>query len=182
MPQFSLYRHVVKKATELGLEMRSLGEAKLDGTEGELAPESFTARVESMRVWCRVAEKLVLDRRLSDAKVHAGFERMNRLEPVLPRYRRMASLVSELVVYGEPDWEPDVPGIRTVALGNEPLALEWFLVVSARGWKAAIVAEDLDGFGGGTRMAERRFRGFATHHPALVAAALEGLETRLARR
>lgn len=181
MDDFSLYDATVRAARTYSLKLRSLGETELGGTEGQLDPVTFETRVASMRLWCRLTEKLVVDKPLRDAVVHAGFERLSRIEHVQKRYRHIAATARELVVYGEDDAAWDVPGMRVVALDEGPLRNEWFLLVSSKAFRALIVAEDLDGFGGGEKLGERRFRGFATHHPALIEHAETLLDARYAR-
>lgn len=178
MDDFSLYESVVSLARTTSTPLRALGETELTGAEGTLDEVTFETRVSSMRLRCRLAEKLVVDKRLRDAEVHAGFERLSRVNPVIRRYRRIGTIATSLAVYGEADVALDVPGMRSVALAPGPLRNEWFLVVSSKAFKALIVSEDLDGFGGGTSLGARRFRGFATHRPELVEKARLMLEER----
>lgn len=178
MDDFSLYDTVLRTARGASLTVRSLGDVTLRGGEGALDPVTFDTRVESMRLWCRLTERLVTDKPVREAVVHAGFERLSRIAPVARRYRRIAATARELVVYGEADALWDVPGMRAVHLDVGPLRNEWFLLVSSPAFKALLVAEDLDGFGGGRAIADRCFRGFATHHPKLVEDARRVLEAR----
>lgn len=176
MSDFSLVRHLLLEAATLGAPVRAMGSTEVVTSEGELTTAEFETRVEAMRVWCRSVEKTLVDRRLPEMRIHAGFERLSRLRPVLPRYRALAARASSLHVYGLPDFDPETTGMSVVPLVEGPLVQEWFVVVKAKGFGAVIAAEDLDGFGGGDRLAERRFRGLVTHHPALVASAVSAMD------
>ena len=48
--------------------------------------------------------------------------------------------------------------------------------MKANGFGAVVAAEDLDGFGGGTKLGDRRFRGIVTHNPHLVDSAMSALD------
>lgn len=181
MDDFSLYAAIVRAARTSSLELRALGQTKLSGEEGALDPVTFETRIDSMRLWCRLTEKLVVEKPLRDAVVHAGFERLSRVEPVSARYRRIATVAKSLTVYGERDSDWSAPNAAVVELDVGPLRNEWFVLVSSTAFRALIVAEDLDGFGGGVELGARRFRGFATHHPALVERARVLLEERYAK-
>ncbi len=185
MKDFSLVREVLREAQQQKIGVRSLGPTEVIHTEGELSATEFETRVEAMRVWCRSVEKLLVAKGFPDLRVHAGFERMSRIVPVLPRYRALARKAQSLVTYGLPDYDPAVPGLQVVPLASGPLVNEWFLVAKATGFGAVIVADDLDGFGGGIRLGDRRFRGLVSHHPALVSTAMDALDrfsaTRVAR-
>lgn len=176
MSDFSLVRHLLQTSLEFGADVRSMGPTDIVSSEGGLSVAEFDTRLDAMRVWCRSVEKLLLAKNLPDMRIHAGFERLSRLRPVLPRYRALAARATNLTVYGLDDFEPQTMGMQVVHLDRGPLVNEWFVAVKARGFAAVIAADDLDGFGGGVKLSERRFRGLVTHNPRVVASAMQALD------
>lgn len=178
--RYSVYGHVLRAAEAHGVRLRSASGTPPTGDEGALDASTFQASVNAMAVWCRVAERLVvangLEGGFSDAVVHAGFERMSRVRPVLPRYRSIARIASSLDVYGEPDVELNVHGMREVVFSGGPLANEWFLLIESKRFKTILAGNDLDGIGGGKPLASRHFQAVACHHPGVVADVRAALE------
>lgn len=182
MKQFSLVRQVSEACQRAGVEARWAGDVAMVGSEGGLSASNFQTGVAAMHVWCRSVERLLVDLAPRELRIHAGFERLSRIKRIEDRYRALASRADALYLYGQPDYTPRIAGAKEVALGEEPLALEWFLVVKARGFGAVVAAEDLDGFGNGRSLSQRRFRGLVTHHPAVVTATIQALDEHLAAR
>lgn len=186
----SVHRSVLRAAQKHGVALRAASPIAPTGEEHGAEPAStFQASVATMAVWCRVAERLVVRNALegsTDAVVHAGFERLSRVRPVLERYRSLARSARSLDVYGEPDAQLGVAGLREVSFMGGPLASEWFLLVEGRRFKTILAGRDLDGFSSGRPLSERRFEAVACHHPAVVAEVREALEAErdrlLARR
>lgn len=112
-------------------------------------------------------EEAVLAGRLP-ARIFAGFQQWSFALPVAGRYARLAAVARGVWVFGRPDVEPPaIPGLTWVALGERhALAREWFLVVDAEAYYAALAAEDLDGVE--APAARRRFRAVWSCDDALV--------------
>lgn len=184
----SVFHHLEKACQKHGVASWSAASDPPTGDEAASSGVKFVAQVRTMSVWCRVVERLVVSNAREgsrgDAIVHAGFERLSRLTPVLARYRAIGKAARSVDVYGEPDAEVSGEGLRSIVFSGGPLANEWFLVVESARFKTVLAAEDLDGFGSGKPLAERRFRATASYHPAVVAdvrAALELERDRLLR-
>lgn len=173
MSDFSLNDWVRQEAKRRGLSLWTLGEARDQLPPG--SDQTFTAGVRSMLHWCRVNEGIALERYGSDARVYAGFERLSRLRPVLPRYRALGERVQRLVLFGQDDYVPPICA-TTVDVADGPMAREWFLLVSAPNYKALLVARDRHGFGPNGPLKNRRFEGITTHDEPLINAAAEQLE------
>jgi hypothetical protein len=176
LEHFSLVKAVIRAARDHGGTLRSLGTTEIISTEGELDHLEFDTRVNALRVWCRSVERLLVERRFPELRIHAGFERMSRIVPVQKRYHALGAIADAVTVYGIPDYDPEASSLRTIPLAKGPLLNEWFFVARARGFSAVIVAEDLDGFGGAVPLMNRRFRGLVTHQPAVVAEAMKQLD------
>jgi len=82
------------------------------------------------------------------ARVFAGFQKWSLALPVVRRYARLARTARGVWVFGLPDVEPPAtPGLTWVSLTERhALAREWFVVVDAERYFAALAAEDLTGF------------------------------------
>jgi DICT domain-containing protein len=95
------------------------------------------------------------------AQVFAGFQQLRYVQPVLPRYTRVAQ-TAETYVFGQPgDIEIDVPNLQVVELDTQDdLVREWFLVVMHPGYQRALVAREMTA--PGTPHARRLFRGIIT--------------------
>lgn len=176
----SVYRHVLRSAEAHRVQVRSASGSPPTGREDALDAATFEASVGTLALWCRVAERLVVENGLqagfSDAVVHAGFERLSRVKPVLARYRSIARVARAVHVYGEPDVALDVAGLREVHFSGGPLLNEWFLLVESKKFKTVLVGHDLDGIGGGRPLASRVFSAVACHHPGVVAEVREALD------
>lgn len=187
--RLSVYRTLVDAGSRHGVAHWTQSTEPPRGEPGEQIASSFEAEVATMSVWCRVVERLVIANALTaearDAIVHAGFERLSRIAPVLDRYRSIGASARSLHVYGEPDAAPSAEGMSTVAFRGGPLASEWFLIVDSARFRTVLAAKDLDGFESGRPMRARRFSALACHHPKVVAdvrPALENERARLLRR
>ena len=173
LQELSLYRLVAAEAERRNVPMRDLGRQ-----DAELKPAhagTFDASVRAMQYWCRLNERLVLERHAHHASVYAGFERLSRVKPVLRRYKRLAREVRRITVFGEADVELPFSA-RIVDVTGAALAREWFLVVDAPSYKALLVARDQHGFGPTGPLAGRRFLGVSTHDADLVLTACTALE------
>jgi len=179
LSSFSLYETMTETAKTLGVRCDRL-EGGLPAGGGDDADASFAGTELAMRAWCRRNEKLVADGRISGPEIFAGFERLSRMKGVLPRYRRMALRASALWVFGEDDFDPAISQVHAVPVADGPLTREWFLLVHARDYKAALCARDLDGLGNDRPTSERRFEGLKSNNPSLIGALYEQLRSLVA--
>ena len=177
---FSLYRAATATAHLMGVELRTL-DAVPPAERSDGTPCHFEGRVQSMHDWCRRNENLVIRRGMREARIFAGFQRLSRALPIQKRYQRLAGVAREVSVFGIPDEPLTLTGARLVPLERGGLAREWFLLIDGPGYKALLVARDLDGFHGEVPLVDRRFDGFATHHPDIVRAMVSELTGRIAR-
>jgi signal transduction histidine kinase len=91
-------------------------------------------------------ENMVLAEALP-ARIFAGFQKWSFFLPVLHRYASLARIARGVWVFGLPDIDtPTTAGVTWVSLTERhALAHEWFLVVDADGYFAALAAEELSG-------------------------------------
>lgn len=170
----SLYEHVLQTAEQNAISLEQLGAVDLKGDEGMNGAASFRARTRGLARFCRISEQILVDRKLRDARVLAGFQCLSRVRPVRVRYEQMAHTAAQVVVFGLPDDRP--PGLTTVPLAaDDALTREWFLVVRSSAYQCLLVARDLDGFSY-ARLHDRRFDGIATYKSVLIEAAARWLE------
>jgi DICT domain-containing protein len=170
----SLYEHVRRAAEHNAIPLEQLGAVDLKGDEGMNGAASFRAHTRGLARFCRISEQILVDRKLRDARVLAGFQCLSRVRPVRARYEQMARTATELVVFGLPDERPQ--GLTLVPLASDDaLTREWFLVVRSTAYQCLLVARDLDGFSF-ARLHERRFEGIATYKSVLIEAAARWLE------
>jgi DICT domain-containing protein len=170
----SVYRLLLDEAEKRGASFRS-ADRPPDPSESPDGGQRFVASVTALHRWCRWNERLVTRERLSDARVYAGFQRLSRVRPVLERYRALSAVVSELVVFGEPDDALALSGANVVTTKPGPLTHEWFLVVESRRYCAVLAGIDLDGFDARIPHAERRFSAVSTHHGGVARACADAL-------
>ena len=142
--RLSVYRTLLDAGIANGVAHWTASSQPPQGHEDASVATSFEAEVATMGVWCRVVERLVISNALvessRDAVVHAGFERLSRVAPVLERYRSIGKSARSLHVYGEPDAAVVGEGIGIVPFRGGPLASEWFLVVDSARFKAVLAA------------------------------------------
>lgn len=94
--------------------------------------------------YCKQIELQVVEHG-SAVDVYAGFQRLVRVKPVLPRYRQMADNGANVAVFGQPgEGDPSLTGMRRVVL-NERNALihEWFLVARHPDFNRALIALEI---------------------------------------
>jgi DICT domain-containing protein len=170
----SLYAHVRQVADQSAIPLEQLGAVEPRGDEGMNGAAAFRSHTRGLARFCRISEQIVVDRKLRDARVQAGFQALSRVRPVQRRFEQIAQTAAQLVVFGLPDDRPR--GVGTVPLSsNDSLTREWFLVVRSRAYQCLLVARDLDGFSFG-RLHERRFDAIATYKSVLIEAAASWLE------
>jgi signal transduction histidine kinase len=112
-------------------------------------------------------ENTVLDEAVP-ARVFAGFQKWSFVLPVVRRYARLARIARAVWVFGLPDIAPPaIAGVTWVSLTERhALAREWFLVVDADGYFAALAAEELSGIDVSNE--PRRFRAVWSFDDAVV--------------
>jgi hypothetical protein len=169
---FSLFDWTLDAAAAEDVPMRKLG--GIDAVDPRGAGR-FTAGVRAMLHWCRLNEQLVIERHAARARVLAGFERFSRVRPVIARYRRLASAVDGLVVFGYADESLALDVVAVDVGETHPLAREWFLIIDAPDYTALLVARDLHGFGPTGPLAGRRFKGITVHDSRIVRSASDAL-------
>jgi DICT domain-containing protein len=78
-------------------------------------------------------------------RVFAGFQRMSKFLPQVPRYERLAVQAESIYVFGIPDAEPPaIPNITYVPLKADfQLAKEWFLVIHGPAYQSLLATEEL---------------------------------------
>ena len=102
----------------------------------------FTERRVLLARWSASIEQAVVKRQLA-ADVLAGFQSLDHIAPVLPRYRQLAAVARSLTVFGVPG-SLDLSGLKICALQPEsPLVKEWFLIVRHPDYNRALVAREL---------------------------------------
>jgi DICT domain-containing protein len=178
MPEFSLYQLVRARLDSLSSVTRELGDV-VDALPAErVGPTQFRARVLSMLGWCRTAENLLIARGMTDARIHAGFERMSRVRDAAVRYRKLAALGNSITLYGLPDENPAISQARLVPIYQGPMLAEWFVVVRSNDYSALVCASDLDGFESGIPLRQRRFEGVLSYDDRVVSEAISALDAR----
>jgi signal transduction histidine kinase len=112
-------------------------------------------------------ENMVLTESLP-ARVFAGLQKWSFVLPVAHRYARLARIARGVWIFGLPDIDPPtIAGVTWVSLTERHiLAHEWFLVVDADGYFAALAAEALSGVDVPTE--RRQFRAVWSFDDAVV--------------
>ncbi len=102
------------------------------------------------------------------ARVFAGFQKWSFVLPVVHRYARLGRIARGVWVFGLPDIDPPaIAGVTWVSLTERhALAHEWFLLVDADGYFAALAAEELRGIDVSNE--RRRFRAVWSFDDAVV--------------
>ncbi|MEP7289900.1 MAG: DICT sensory domain-containing protein [Chloroflexota bacterium] len=79
------------------------------------------------------------------ARLFAGFQRMSRFIPQIPRYTIMAQNAESIYVFGVMDVQPPpIANIRYIPLTEaHQLSKEWFVVADARDYFSALATEEL---------------------------------------
>lgn len=101
-------------------------------------------------------------------RIFAGFQRMSKFVPQIPRYTKMAAQAESVYVFGIPDTElPSIPNITYIPLATtDQLAKEWFLVSYGIDYASALATQEL------TRIDDpddqRQFNGVWTFNVSLV--------------
>jgi DICT domain-containing protein len=173
---FSLYETLIGTAKQMGLELRGLGENPLTSAQVQSGSTTFLAPASGMQHWCRVNERILLERDLRDARVFAGFQRMSRVRAVLKRYQGICERAREVWVFAQEDWRPVLPHARLVAIDDIDLCREWFLLIESRRHKALLAARELDDFDPMRPLASRQFEGVSTFDAKLIIAARDAIE------
>jgi DICT domain-containing protein len=173
MAGFSFYDWVLQTAIAEEVELRQLG----DGSKVQLAggPQVLASSARAMLHWCKIVERITLERYAEGASVYAGFERLSRVKPVLRRYQRLAGAVDRLVIFAEHD-EPLALDAQQVDVSGSPLAREWFLVISCPSYSTLLAAKDLDGFGPNGPLFGRRFVAVTVRERSFIKRAAARLE------
>jgi len=179
-PTFSVYERALQVTREKGGQIQDLG--RVERFEPRAGSVGFATQLHGMLHWCRVVEKLIVDRDLRDAEVHVGFEKLSRLEKARPRYEAIEKLVPRLVILGEPDAKVTLKRAHVVSVLGGPLREEWFLIVRSARYSALISARDLDGLKLGAWEKARRFVAVATHDPQVIDRVASDLDAAIAQR
>jgi len=128
----------------------------------------FTERRALLARWSHSIEKTILERGLA-VDMLAGFQSLDRIAPVLPRYRQLATVAQSLTVIGLPSATLDLSGLNILPLNpNDKLVREWFLIVRYSDYNRALIAREIND-------APRSFRGILTSDPAQVERFYEAL-------
>ena len=128
----------------------------------------FTQRRALLARWSHSIEKSVLERGLA-VDMLAGFQALDRIAPVLPRYRQLATVAQSLTVIGLPTTTLDLTGLNTLPLNpDDKLVREWFLIVRHSDYNRALIAREVN-------HEPRSFRGILTSDPAQVGHFYEAL-------
>lgn len=121
----------------------------------------FIEKRPMLAFYCRKIETEIVERGLK-ADVYAGFQRLARVKPVLPRYTQMVAQGASVAVFGVPSSKDgDMTGIRAVPLHEaDVLVKEWFLVANHPQLQRALIAREVSG--AHLPHAERTFEGVLT--------------------
>jgi len=113
------------------------------------------------------------------ARVFAGLQKWSFVLPLVHRYERLARIARGVWVFGLPDIDPPaIAGVTWVSLTERhALAHEWFLVVDADGYFAALAAEEMSGVDVSSE--RRRFRALWSFDDAVVHELTQRLGTAL---
>lgn len=101
-------------------------------------------------------------------RVFAGFQRMSRFIPQVPRYRKLAATAESVYVFGIPDiTPPSIDGVTYIPLlPSDQLAREWFLISFGPGYASTLATEEVSDPNSDDR--DRMFRGIWTFDPTLT--------------
>ncbi len=102
------------------------------------------------------------------SRVFAGFQRLSKFVPQIPRYTRLAAQSESVYVFGVPDVNlPAIDNITYVPLAStDQLAQEWFLVSYGIDYASALATEELTHIDDLDH--ERQFNGVWTFNISLV--------------
>lgn len=101
-------------------------------------------------------------------ELHAGFQRLSRIDEQRSLYRRLADAGVDVHAYGRPDGSvPD--GVTPHGAETGELADTWFVLLDAPGERRGLVAREVE---------PGRFEGFWTCEDALVGRAITRLRSR----
>jgi DICT domain-containing protein len=129
----------------------------------------FTERRALLARWSHSIEKTILERGLP-VDMLAGFQLLDRIAPVLPRYRQIATVAHSVTVIGLPSTTLDLTGLNILPLDpGDKLAREWFLIVRHSDYNRALIAREID-------HAPHSFRGILTSDPEQVGRFFEALK------
>lgn len=130
---------------------------------------TFRAQVPCLEYVSLLIENALLLRTNRAGRVYTGFQKLSRMEAIIDRYLRIADVSERLYVFGEPDWKPPRhPHMRLIPIaGDDRLAREWFVIADSSSMRAALVAQDQDGFQAPILEA-RHFIALKTTDPALI--------------
>jgi DICT domain-containing protein len=121
----------------------------------------FTERRALLARWSFSIEKTVIERELA-ADIVSGFQSLDRMAPVLRRYRQLATVARSITVIGQPGSTVDLTGLNVVTLQPDDLLVkEWFLIVRHPDYNRALIAREVD-------EANHSFHGILTSDPAEV--------------
>lgn len=127
----------------------------------------FVEKLPMLAFYCHRIETEIVDRKL-DAEVYASFQQMERVRPVLPRYRRIVAGGANVALFGKPgDTDPSLSEFRCVYLNDQDLLVkEWFLVANHPEIQRAVIAREI----GDPELsyAERTYQGVITSDAAEV--------------
>lgn len=105
---------------------------------------SFVAGIPGLEYVTLLIENALLLRTNRSGRIHAGFGKLTRMEPVIDRYLRIADLSNRLYVFGELDWRPPAhPNLKVIPIASDsPLSQESFLISCSGSFDIALVATE----------------------------------------
>ena len=127
----------------------------------------FLTELDYMYHLSRVIERDVLTHQL-DAPFYVGFQSIDKLLPILERYKQISDVTKETVVFGKPSPEVcTVPGLNFVHIAaHSKLAKEWFLVIHHPDYSRVLAAREVTPPSG--EESEREFEAIMTYEPDIV--------------
>jgi len=121
----------------------------------------FTERRTLLSRWSHSIEKTIVERRLA-VDMLAGFQSLDRIAPVLARYRQLDRIAHTLTVIGLPSTTLDLEGLNILPLSpGDKLVKEWFLIVRHPDYNRALIAREVN-------ESVHSFRGILTTDPVYV--------------
>jgi DICT domain-containing protein len=101
-------------------------------------------------------------------RVFAGFQRMSKFVPQIPRYTKLAAQAESVYVFGVADVElPSIPNIIYIPLAQtDQLSKEWFLVSYGITYASALATEEVSHIDDPDD--QRQFNGVWTFNVSLV--------------
>ena len=105
----------------------------------------FAERKRLMAHWSKQIEQAVIEKGFN-AEIYAGFQHLERIASVLPRYRQLVTVAKTLTIFGViSQADRDLSGMKLVALApDDQLTQEWFLLVRHPQYTRALIAREIE--------------------------------------